>query len=146
MKEYCWNISGFFKEDANEVGREIEKLGDNITRDSIVELARDENSVLHNMFEWDDEKAGREYRRYQATTIICNLKVKVETNSEKPVVVRAFVTTKRDSKFEPIEKVIKDTDRYTILLDKAYKELNDIKVRYNNLIEIQDLLKDIPKA
>ena len=145
MKEYSWSVGGFFKEDANVVGKELEKLGDNITIDGVLEIARDSNNVIHNMFEWDDKVAGEMYRRTQANIIICSLRGKVVMEDEEEKVVRAFVTTKRSSAYLPIEKIVKDTDRYALLLDKAYRELSILKKKYSTLTEIQDLLKDIPE-
>lgn len=145
MKEYSWNIEGFYKQDANEVGKELEKIGDELTPEKVVEVAKDENNILHEMFEWDDTIAGEKYRKMQAGNIIRAIRVDiVEDAEEKNKKVRAFVTTKRNSTYKPIEKVVKDIDQYALLLDKAYRELNYIKLKYENLKEIQELLADIP--
>lgn len=145
-KEYSWTISGFFKVDANEVGKELEKLGDNLTPDNVLEVAKDESNVMHNMFEWDDTVAGQKYRLWQARNIISNIRVNVISDDSEKRKIRAFVTTKKETVFEPIEKVVKDTDRYSILLNNAYRELNYIKYKYDTLAEIQELLKDIPEV
>jgi hypothetical protein len=145
MKEYSWTTGGFnYKQDPNEVGKELEKLGDELTPKNIVNLARNENSVLHEMFEWDDTVAAEQYRKQQANLIIQNLKITVIADDNTERKVKAFVTVKRNTVFEPIEKVVKDVDKYSLLLDKAYKELNGIKIKYRELQEIQDLLSDIP--
>lgn len=145
MKEYSWTTGGFnYKQDPNEVGKELEKLGDELTPKNIVNLARNENSILHEMFEWDDTVAAEQYRKQQANLIIQNLKITVIADDNTERKVKAFVTVKRNTVFEPIEKVVKDVDKYSLLLDKAYKELNGIKIKYRELQEIQDLLSDIP--
>ena len=146
IKEYSWTISSLFKVDANDVGKELEKLGDNLTPDNVVEVAKDENNVMHDMFEWDDMVAGEKYRLWQARNIIANIRVSVISDESNKRPIKAFVTTKRDTFFEPIEKVVKDTDRYSILLNNAYRELTQIKYKYDTLIEIQELLKDIPEV
>jgi len=145
MKEYSWRIGWKYSQDANEVGKELEKLGDNITAEGVVNLARDNNSVLHDMFEWDDTAAAEKYRNQQARCIITSIQVSIVADEDKPRQIRAFVTTKKNTVYEPIEKVVKDTDRYAILLDRAYMELNSIKCKYAELKEIQELLKDIPQ-
>lgn len=145
MKQYSWKVGGFaYKQDANAVGQELEKLGDNITAEGVINLARNENSILHEMFEWDDTVAAEKYRNQQARWIITNIQVNIIADEERPRQVRAFVTTRKDTFYEPIEKVVKDTDKYALLLERAYKELNAIKLKYSTLIEIQELLKDIP--
>lgn len=145
MKEYSWNITGFYnKFDANEVGRELEKIKD-LTPENVVDVARDEKNVMHDMFEWDDSIAGEKYRKTQASRILSAIQVKIIVDNEPNKQVRAFVTTKRNSNFKPIEKVVKNVDQYALLLDKAYRELNYIKIKYENLKEIQELLENIPQ-
>ena len=144
MKEYSWNVTGFYKQDANEVGRELEKI-EVLIPENVVNVARDENNILHDMFEWDDSIAGEKYRKQQASKIIANISVKVIAEDKPNKLVRAFVTTKKNSGFKPIEKVVKDVDQYALLLDKAYRELNYIKIKYENLKEIQELLENIPR-
>ena len=145
MKQYSWHIGYNYTQDPNEVGKELEKLGENLTPENVVELARNEDSVLHNMFEWNDSIAAEKYRKAQATRIIVNLQVNVISDDEKPRQVRAFVTTEKNTKFKKIKKVVNDTDKYALLLERAYKELNSIKLKYSTLTEIQELLKDIPE-
>lgn len=146
MKEYSWNVTGFYsKFDANEVGKELEKI-ENLTPENVIDVARDENNIMHDMFEWDDSIAGEKYRKQQASHIISNIHVKIIAEDKPNRLVRAFVTTKKNSGFKPIEKIVKDVDQYALLLDKAYRELNYIKVKYDNLKEIQELLEDIPEV
>lgn len=145
MKQYSWNINGLYKVDANDVGKEFEKLGDNLTPETVLNVARDENNVMHSMFEWNDEIAGEKYRKHQAAQMICSLRVEIIKDDKPTKKVRAFVTTKANTNYQPIEKVVSDTDRYQLLLDKAYRELNAIKLKYDSLSEIQELLADIPE-
>ena len=97
------------------------------------------------MFEWDDSIAGENYRKIQASNIINSIQVNIITDDDQTKQVRAFVTIQKNTKFEPIEKVVNDTDKYALLLEKAYKELSGIKRKYETLTEIQELLKDIPE-
>ena len=146
MKQYSWNTGFNYSVDANDVGKEFEKLGDNLTPETVVNVARDKNNVMHSMFEWDNEIAGEKYRKHQAALMICNLKVEIIKDDKSTKKIRAFVTSARNTNYQPIEKVISDTDRYQLLLDKAYRELNAIKLRYETLSEIQELLADIPEV
>ena len=146
MKEYSWSIKGIFDDmDATKVGEELELLGDNILPGRVVEVAKNENSEMHNYFEWDDTIAGEKYRIIQAGRIVQNLKVTiVKSEIAEPIHVRAFVNTKRNTGYKNIEAVISNVDEYALLLSKAYKELTTIKEKYQQLEEIQELLKDIP--
>ena len=49
-----WKITGIFNADAQKVAEEINKIGDEVTPDQIVEAARDESTELHKCFEWDE--------------------------------------------------------------------------------------------
>ena len=146
IKEYSWNTGFNYSVDANDVGKEFEKLGDNLTPEAVVNVARNENNIMHSIFEWDDSVAGEKYRKIQATQLIKNLKINIISNDNKEKrQVRAFVSLQRNTGFKSMEAVINDTDQYQLLLDKAYKELYSIKIKYETLSEIQDLLKDIPE-
>lgn len=151
IKEYSWNITGFFaKADANKIGVELEKIEENseLTPETVVDYARTHtNSELYKCFEWDDGIAAEKYRRHQASCVITNIKVEIIKENKKKTnkPIRAFVQTARLQNYEPIEAIIKDVDKYQILLEKAYKELNGVKNKYTELTEIQDLLKDIPE-
>ena len=59
----------------------------------MVEYARDPKTALHSRFEWDDSKAGHDWRLYQARQII-RLSVLVLDNVRDPV--RAWVSMKDD--------------------------------------------------
>lgn len=62
--------------------------------DDVLEAAKDESSILHKHFEWDDNKAADQYRRDQARALIQRCKITlVETN---PVEIRAFVSLPSD--------------------------------------------------
>lgn len=144
-KEYSWKqdgIQGLFNSmDANRVGTEIEMLGDGVTAEDIVKQAKSVKSAMHNYFEWDDAKAGHQYRKQQATKLLCHLQVTyVKEDKSEPVNVRAFVNVKHNDGFYKIETVVSDVDRYQILLNKAYNELRGVKTKYQELSEIQEKL------
>lgn len=51
----------------------------------VVEAARDEDSVLHPQFEWDDEVAAHEHRLHQARALIRTVRVQVEGKAPRHV-------------------------------------------------------------
>lgn len=148
-KIYSWGIDGIYKADAEEVGKELEKIDaiEDITADSVLNYAKiHRDSAISSMLEWDDAIAGEKYRKSQCAKIITAIKVEIIKNEdEKTKPIRAFVQTKKLESYQPIEVMISDTNRYQLLLEKAYKELNSVKTRYDELTEIQELLKDIPE-
>ena len=62
--------------------------------EDVLREARDETSILHRHFEWDDSEAAEQYRKQQARALIQRCKISlVETD---PVRVRAFVSLPTD--------------------------------------------------
>lgn len=144
-KVYRWenSTSGtFFKKyDANKVGAEIETLGDDVTPENVVLLAKNEKSEMHNYFEWDDSKAGHLYRKQQAGVLLNKLQIEYVTEqSDEPVVVKAYVNLKQNMEYQKIETVITDVDKYQMLKEKAYKELRSVRDRYAEIEEIRERL------
>ena len=62
--------------------------------DDVLAEARDENSILHRHFEWDDSEAAEQYRRQQARTLIQKCRIQLVETS--PVEIRAFVSLPTD--------------------------------------------------
>lgn len=147
-KQYSWKagVTGnFYKRfDANAVGLEIEELGDNVTSEQVVERASDRGSAMHDIFEWDNTKAGHLWRKQQAASLLCSLQVEYiseEKETEKePVKVRAYVGLKQKQGYHKIETVVESLDMYAQLLEKAYSELRSVKNKYKDLGEIQEKL------
>jgi len=62
--------------------------------DDVIEEAKDESSILHSHFEWNDTEAARSYRRDQARTLIQRCKITIL--AEDPMHVRAFISLPSD--------------------------------------------------
>lgn len=82
------------KEERELLTKMARRNGGMLQVDDVLEAAKDESSVLHKHFEWDDSEAADLYRRQQARTLIqrCRIQI-VET---EPVKVRAFVSLPTD--------------------------------------------------
>jgi len=61
-----------------------------LTPSDLVDAASDPENPFHNSFEWDDGKAGLEYRIWQARQIIKSYRITVRIKS-RTVVMKAFV-------------------------------------------------------
>jgi len=68
---------------ANELNRMAKRNGGKITPKMIVEAARDESSLLHDYFEWDDTVAAEKYREMQARTLLRSVDLKVTQGTVK---------------------------------------------------------------
>lgn len=149
-KEYSWN-TGWTKGNAQKIGQELEKIeqSTDLTAENVVEYARThKKSELYSALEWDDTIAGEKWRKQQASTIITNIRVQIIEDDDTPKnakPIRAYVQTTEVRTYDPIEVVVKDPDKYQIMLEKAYRELNRTKEKYADLSEIQELLADVPE-
>lgn len=135
--------------DANDVGAELEDIQEKqeLTPENVVEYAKNTNTTLNRLFEWNDEIAGKKWRIQQARKILNNITVEIVGKDEQKKPIRAFVkTTTKKEEYRNIESVVSDAEQYSLLLNMAYKELNVTKNKYQTLQEIQELLKDIPEV
>lgn len=69
--------------------RELENDG-RLLPSNVVEEARDENSPLHEFFEWEDTIAAEKYRLSQARTLIRSVKISVTVHTI-PLTVVSYV-------------------------------------------------------
>ena len=146
MKNYSWkfNISGA---DAELVGKELEEIESygEITPERVLSYAeRHKKSELHKCFEWDDSEASRRYRLNQANQILCSISIEI---TEEPVKKQRVYVNVRSSAsgiktFKNIKDVLEDDEEYKQLVEKARREFEDCKDKYETLINRDDL-KDL---
>lgn len=137
----AWKVEGFYKADASKVLDELSELGDEYSLSDVVEKAKDKNSEMHSIFEWDDSVAGEEYRKIQAGKMVRNLVIVRNDETKEKTNVRYFVSTgKRDSTYTPTRLVIRNQDAYEKLLERAYAELRAFKEKYSTLSELEEIL------
>ena len=86
-KNYQWKMASFAKkvdpEQAMEEIRKAENLYGKITAETVLQVARDNKSPLHKLFEWDDNRAAEKYRMAQARTLVNNIEVKIISDGEE---------------------------------------------------------------
>lgn len=120
---------------------DIQKRDGLVTPESIVDEATPISSPIHDMFEWDDDKAGYEYRLWQARKAIKQVKViidkKVVNNFESVIVAtekgskRGYVTT---------VEIMKHKDLKEQVLAKALANLEYWYESYGNYSELFGLV------
>lgn len=155
FKNYKWAVGSRFKVNAQAAGEEIDRLrgenGGSVSAPIVVAAASDEASVLHNAFEWNDEKAANEHRLAQARSLLRSVVVVVEDDERMTThEVRAFV------KYEPTDKPAGAKNVYTHvktametpeireqLVERAWEELTSWRLRYEKLREFSDIFAAI---
>lgn len=138
----AWKFSAY-KADAEKAYSEISQLSE-ITPQNVLNLAKNEDSEIHNDFEWDDSIAGEKYRLHQARQMIQSLVFKTEEPDRTPTRVLQ-ITTERNV-YKPTEFFVKHEDEYQALLNRALSELESFQNRYKSLAELEDVLDSIEKA
>ncbi|MDL2253750.1 hypothetical protein LJC49_06730 [Ruminococcaceae bacterium OttesenSCG-928-I18] len=142
---YQWKQARFGI-NAQDTGEELERIADkyqSLTPCNIVAESRDEASVLHDCFEWDDPIAADKYREVQAGAILRNI-VTVEVDGVKqPKPIRAFVNIESD--FKPISVIIKTPKYHNEMMQNALQELHSFQEKYQNLTQLSGVFQEIEK-
>lgn len=140
--------------DALEAVRLADPLG-LLRPEDVVEAARDEASVLHSHFTWDDTEAARKQRLAEARHLI-RVTVTVLPNTSEPV--RAFVSlsTERGERkwgevtggagYSATVAVMSDAERRKQLLADAHAEMQAFERKYSALVELVPVFEAMRKA
>lgn len=111
--------------------------------ENVVAFAKDEASALHSKFEWNNTKAGHEYRLWQARELIAVVKVRIpETNGE----YRAFVSLQADREkkgggYRSLVTVLSEKNRRQQFLQEALAEFDRWQQKYESLVELAEIFK-----
>lgn len=143
---YQWKSNARIKVNADLAGKMCEEIESKVglTARSLLDANREEGTLLHDEFEWDNEIAAEEYRLQQARHIINCLCIKPETKENKPI--RAFFKIMDSESYENINVIISDEDKHQRLLQTALNELNAFKIKYRQLNELKPLFDLIDKV
>lgn len=135
--EVKWKFMNY-RADPNKAYEEISSLKE-ITPQNVVDLARNENSVIHNDFEWNDTVAGEKYRNIQARQMIQNFVIVREEKEAEPI--RALQISTTVNEYKPVEIILRNEDEYQSLLKRALAELEAFERRYQTLTELEPIFE-----
>jgi hypothetical protein len=93
--------------------------GGRLTPDLVLAEAESPESVLHDLFEWDDSKAAHQHRLTQARQIITSVRV-VITTEERKISTVYYV---RDPEAGPVEQGYVSLDKLKLSSDLARESL-----------------------
>jgi hypothetical protein len=127
MTEYKARVGSSFGDiEAQEIGEIIENLKDidgHVSSRSILNHAKDESSILHKHFEWDETIAAKKYNMHQARSILSHV-VEIVIVAENPVLQRSFHSVSVPDKGRVYVNLQTALDNPTFrkqLIDKAIK-------------------------
>jgi hypothetical protein len=109
--------------------------------EQVVEWAkRNPESALYKQFEWDDAKAGADYRVWQARRLIA---LHIVTPEGERKTVSLTVDRKKGGGYRQIEDVVRIPALRETMLQDALKELHRVKTKYQHLTELAGVFKQI---
>lgn len=92
---------------AQVIGEELQAMrerGVEVTPESVVEQAADQNSRLHKFFDWNDTTAAESWRKQQARSIVNHLMIVTVVDDSVKLVKAEFSVTFQPRKDLPITK------------------------------------------
>lgn len=111
----------------------------------LVEEARPSDSPAHDAFEWDDKKAGNEYRLHQARSWIRTVEIVIDDRRENmvhvPIIRKAEPSDEekhddsREGYYKPVSIVARSHDEYSSAMAATLARLNTAKESFNRLKE-----------
>ena len=121
-----------------------------LTPVTVLEVAKNPKSILHNYFCWDDTEAARKYREFQAYELIRSVKITIETGDAKEITVRAFwpvkqverdgtIDYKKRGSYLPLADAMKDKGALAQIIAAAKSELRAFSVKYQQLERVMEM-------
>ena len=130
--------------------------GGRLTPDLVLDEAKDPNSILHGLFEWDDSLAAHQHRLFQARQIITSVRVVITTENRKistVYYVRDPEAASMEQGYVSIDKLKTSSDlaRESIVMEfaRAESHLQRAKLHAEALGmngQIDDLLEDLGRV
>lgn len=109
----------------------------------LVDEAQPEDSPIHSAFEWDDFKAGREYRLMQARGYIRRVTITIEDRDERLIHIPQVEViddngdmiepTGREGCYKPISVVVRDHTDYDRAMDQVRSQMAALRRSYDEL-------------
>lgn len=143
------------RKDAKAIGKHLAQLHNeagSLTAQHVVDDARSRKSPLHQLFEWDNDKAAEAHRRHQAQRLIRDVVIVYETRSgDKHEAMNAYVklrSTEDDdaTPYLATPQVLSDSDLRERLLRQALTDADDWRRRYRELEELSQVFDALDKV
>lgn len=149
---YGWRNGARINIDPQKAGEALERLqkGKNglLEPGEIVAAARDEKSVLHTHFEWDDGVAAEAFRADQARELVRSLTIDVSKSNLEERSVRAFVNVDVDQErgYVSTYTAMSSEELRKQVLSRAFNELEAWRARHAELSELARIFSAIDET
>jgi hypothetical protein len=128
--------------DAQTIGETMNKIlaeHQRIDAELWVKTAEPEESPVHNTLEWDNAKAGHEYRLHQSRNLIRSVLVITEERKTEPVYVRV----NQEHGYQPVSVVVQQPDMWAEAISGLYKDYNALRRGIDRLESIAKKNPDV---
>lgn len=121
-----------------DLSGELERIrldnGGRLTPDAVVAVAQDKKSPLHAAFTWDNDKAGHEYRLWQARQLIKS--VTISHDCVAPAYVNVRIAN--EQYYQRTEVAVKNVDEWQSALSVLAAKLEGIQLTLERLEDVAD--------
>lgn len=137
---YKWRAHAGVPIPAQAAGEALERIRvenfGRLTQEAVVKASRLKSSPLHLAFDWNDKTAAHKWRLSQAGYIIRKLDV-VQADGGSSEAVRAFVniSEEQDRSYTSMAHAMSDDELREQVIARAWKDLQDWRDRYEELVE-----------
>lgn len=109
------------------------KNGMILAEDGVVWARKHPQSKLHKSLEWDDAKAGQEYRIWQVRRLIA---LYIVSASGQRQLVSLSIDRSKEGGYRSLDDVLPNSQLRDVLLEDALKELDRVQQKYDSLTEL----------
>jgi len=142
----AWRRGHSLKIDAKIAERELARIArehghdlDGLTPQEVVDAAREKDSPLHSLFEWDDSKAAEEYRKGQARKLLNGLGfVIVDHGYHEVKIARVSIPVDNTRLYVPTTKAVRDAKLRQIMVQSALQGIIGWRARAEDLARQAD--------
>lgn len=127
---------------AQELAR-IEQQNGILTPGDVVQIARDPGNVLHKVFEWDNTKAGEQYRKMQARLLINTVKIELLGEPQEAYVNATIKVEKVPVRgYFNVEKALSDKDITRQVIEGALREIKYWQKKYQQYEKLRGIINE----
>ena len=153
MRKYKAKQGAYFNTSRVQVyGGELTRImgenGGTLEPQLVVDNAREKDSPIHECFEWNNKKAGENWRKQQARCLINSIEVVIKFEDREDVVPLAYsieikeagddVATRR---YYDVEVIANDEYLHQELLRKALADFGAYRRRYEQIKELDEIFR-----
>lgn len=143
---YAWITGRSHRVDPQVVGdtiAEIEQREGSCHPGSLVREATPETHPCHELFEWDNDKAGHKYRVDQARRVIRSIRIMRFPVAQTPAFISVRLPEEGATSYVSAERVVNNRSYREFALNDALKQLVGLRNRYSYLHELQSIWRSI---